>query len=161
MYIIRHGKSSWELEFAEDIDRPLTERGIRDAYEMGKRLIKRQLIPEVIFSSHANRALHTAVIMAGAMQISDDNVFIRRNLYMPSEEEIENTILSASDHIKKLAIFGHNPSFTAYANKYLKDPLDNIPTAGVVVITFDIDQWKAVSPGKVINEFVDCPKKKW
>ena len=161
LYIIRHGKSSWEVDFVEDIDRALTERGVRDAYTMGKRLKDRETIPEIIYSSPANRAIHTAIIMARVMQIPEDNILIRRGLYMAYKGDIKNIIDNTPEEISSLAIFGHNPSFGSLANKFLKEPLENLPTSGVIVLSFDIDSWKDISPESVISEHVDCPKKKW
>lgn len=40
-----------------DVGRLLNERGLRDASEMGRRLIKRDVIPDHIVSSLARRAL--------------------------------------------------------------------------------------------------------
>jgi phosphohistidine phosphatase len=161
LYIIRHGKSSWEVDFVEDIDRALTERGVRDAYTMGKRLLDRELIPELIYSSPANRAMHTAIIMARVMEIPEEKLFMKRGLYMAYKGDIKNIIDNAPEDISSLAIFGHNPSFGSLANKFLKEPLENLPTSGVVVISFDIDSWKDISPESIISEHVDCPKKKW
>ena len=63
LFIIRHGKSSWESE-VRDMDRPLTKRGVDNSYDMALRLANVSLIPERIYSSTGIRALHTAVIMA-------------------------------------------------------------------------------------------------
>ena len=161
IYIIRHGKSSWEADFVEDIDRALTERGVRDAYTMGKRLSDRKLIPEIIYSSPANRAMHTAIIMARVMQIPEENIFMKRGLYMAYKGDIKNIIDNAPEKISSLAIFGHNPSFGSLVNKFIKEPLENFPTSGVAVLSFDTDSWKDISPENVISEHVDCPKKKW
>ena len=161
LYIIRHGKSSWEMEYVEDIDRPLTERGVRNANTMGRRLFERDQVPDLIYSSPANRALHTAVIMARAMKVPESDIRIKYDLYMPDFEDIEKVIQETPDSISRLAIIGHNPSFTEFANRYLKEKLDNIPTAGLVILTFDAKAWKEVLSGEVIKEFIDCPKKKW
>ena len=62
LYIVRHAKSSWKYEGVDDIDRPLKERGIKDAHFLSKHLSKKIKRPDVFLSSSANRALHTAVI---------------------------------------------------------------------------------------------------
>lgn len=144
----------------EDIDRSLMERGIRDSYVMGKRLLEKGLIPELIFSSPAIRALHTAVIMARVMKIPEEKLCIKNELYMPYRGDIIKIIESAPDGVQSLALFGHNPCFTSLANGFLREPIDNLPTGGVAVITFNTGSWKEISPDNVVAETVDYPKKK-
>lgn len=64
LYLVRHAKSSWADMGLDDFDRPLNKRGLRDAPEMGKRLKKRKILPDVIISSPARRAINTAEIIA-------------------------------------------------------------------------------------------------
>ena len=64
LFLIRHAKSSWDDPALSDKDRPLSDRGRRDAPKMGKRLAKRDVKPDLILSSPARRALTTAEIIA-------------------------------------------------------------------------------------------------
>src|SRR5437763_1654347 len=64
LFLIRHAKSSWPDPALPDKDRPLGDRGRRDARKMGKRLAKRDVKPDLILSSPARRALKTARIIA-------------------------------------------------------------------------------------------------
>src|SRR5512132_3138635 len=57
LFLIRHAKSSWDDTALPDKDRPLNDRGKRDAPKMGKRLAKRDVKPDLILSSPAKRAL--------------------------------------------------------------------------------------------------------
>ena len=45
LVIIRHAKSSWDDPFLNDHDRPLAERGLKDAPKMAKRLKKEKIHP--------------------------------------------------------------------------------------------------------------------
>ena len=160
LYIIRHGKSSWDHEGLEDIERPLANRGIRNAGEMAERLLEKNLVPDLILSSPASRALNTALIMSRTWGIRAENLQIRDDLYMAYLSEIDQVIAGVSAEIKNLAIFGHNPSFTAYANKFLELPLDNLPTAGIVIVTLDSENWGGIGPKHVKETYVDYPKRK-
>jgi len=159
LFIIRHGKSSWEHEGLEDIDRPLAPRGLRNAGEMAERLLKKKLVPQLVLSSPANRALNTARIMSERWGVGQENFQIHDTLYMAFLSEIEQVVASASADIRNLAIFGHNPSFTAYANSFLELPLDNLPTAGVVIVTLDSDSWSGIGRKHVKDTYVDYPKR--
>ena len=142
------------------MDRPLTERGVRNSYDMAARLAKADLVPEMLYSSTGIRALHTAVIMAREWKLPDDTLLARESLYMSGGREIDDVLAEIPENIESVAIYGHNPTFTAYANKYLSTPLDNLPTAGVVVLTFEAESWTTLSDGKLLEEVVDFPKKK-
>jgi phosphohistidine phosphatase len=159
LFIIRHGKSSWESE-VRDVDRPLTERGVRNSYDMADRLAKVDLIPEKIYSSTGIRALHTSIIMARVWGLSEDAVSVRESLYMSGSDEIDKVLSDVPEEFNAVAVYGHNPAFTSYANRLLSTPLDNLPTAGVVVLTFEAASWKELFSGKLVDEHVDCPRKK-
>lgn len=39
LYLLRHGKSSWEQQDLRDFERPLAERGLSDISTMGERFV--------------------------------------------------------------------------------------------------------------------------
>ena len=160
LFIIRHGKSSWDHHGLDDIDRPLAERGILNAEGMAKRLANMGLIPELLVSSPASRALNTALIMARFWMLKPSALQIHEPLYDAYISNIEKVVAGIPSKIQSLAIFGHNPSWTAYANEFLSHSLDNLPTAGVVVVTLESDSWKGIGLHQVKATHVDYPKKK-
>lgn len=160
LFIIRHGKSSWDVEGLDDIERPLAPRGTMNAETMASRLLEKAEVPELILSSPACRALNTALIMSRIWGLDPGALQIHDTLYMAYLTEIEEVVGGVPDHIKKLAIFGHNPSFTMYANQFLDNPLDNLPTAGVVIVTLESDSWKKINRSHVRKLYVDTPKRK-
>ena len=160
LFIIRHGKSSWDHQGLDDIDRPLAERGILNAEEMAKRLAQKGLIPELLISSPASRALNTALIMARFWMLKPSALQIHEPLYDAYISNIEKVVSGTPSKVQSVAIFGHNPSWTAYANEFLSSPLDNLPTAGVVVVTLESDKWNRIGRHQVKAIHVDYPKKK-
>lgn len=159
LLIIRHGKSSWENEGLDDIDRPLAERGIRNAHDMAQRISDLGQVPELMLSSPASRALNTALIMSRIWTLEADALQIHDPLYLAYISEIDQVISGTPHTIRSLAIFGHNPSFTQYANQFLEEPLDNLPTAGVVIVTLEAEDWKDIRSARVIRTHVDYPKR--
>jgi len=160
LFIIRHGKSSWDHEGLADIDRPLATRGLRNAGEMAERLLAAKQLPQLILSSPASRALNTALIMSKSWGLGPESLQIMDTLYMAYLAEIEQVVAGAPADIRNLAIFGHNPSFTAYANSFLELPLDNLPTAGVVIVTLESENWGGIGRKHVKETYVDYPKRK-
>jgi len=160
LYIIRHAKSSWDFDGLPDIHRPLSERGIRNASTMAKRLQDLGMIPELLFSSPASRALNTALIMKKVWGLPPDALQIHEALYEIFQSDMDSILSVASPEVKNLAIYGHNPTFTMYANWFLDKPLDNLPTAGVVVVTLDAEGWSGLEQSMVLEAYVDYPKRK-
>ena len=60
LLILRHAKSSWDNTWLSDHERPLNDRGRRDAPRMGRLLRDEELVPDLIITSSAERALSTA-----------------------------------------------------------------------------------------------------
>lgn len=160
LFIIRHGKSSWDHHGLQDIDRPLAPRGIRNAKEMAERLVAEKVVPQLILSSPANRALNTAKIMSECWGVGPEHLQIHDSLYMAHPSDIEQVVSGVSADIRNLAIFGHNPSFTIFANQFLKMHLENLPTAGVVIVTLESDSWSRIERTNVKGSYVDYPKRK-
>jgi len=159
LHIIRHGKSSWDFDEISDIDRPLSPRGVNNAYMMARRLKDNGIIPDLIISSPANRALYTAVIFARVMEIPWNKIDINENIYMGYSEDILRILEKIDNKYSSVFIFGHNPTFTVLANHFLAEQVDNIPTAGMVGLTFSLSGWNEVAKTRPDSEYFDYPKK--
>lgn len=159
LYIVRHGKSSWDYEQVDDIDRPLNERGISDGYKMARRVLKKKMIPELIISSNACRALHTATIFHRVLNMYPGSFMIDSSVYLAGIDQILNVIYGTDDSIDSLMIFGHNPGFTDIANYLSRLDISNVPTTGLVKLDFDIKKWTDVSRNILVAEEFDFPKK--
>lgn len=160
LYIGRHAKSSWDFPGRADIDRPLAERGVTNAYDMAQRMRSRDDKPGCIISSPANRALHTAIIYARELNVPFTDLLIDEALYMAGEDSILQIITGMDDHVDSVMVFGHNPDFTHFANYFLSDQIYNIPTCGVVRLVFAIKRWEDLHRGKLVSYLFDYPKKR-
>lgn len=160
LHIIRHGKSTWEYEKVADIDRPLSERGVLNAIEMATRFRERYPLPNLVLSSPASRALHTAIIYMRELKINFNHLQVNPDIYYTHEEEMIRMIKNLPRHMQSVMLFGHNPTFTELATIYSPNHINNIPTAGIVSLTFDIDQWNEITPKRLISSLFDFPKNK-
>ncbi len=159
LYIVRHAKSSWDNSDLDDFDRPLNERGKRNAPEMGERLKEKGIKPDLIISSSAKRAFSTAKKIAKEVDYPVDKIKKSENLYLASISSAINIIRQVDDSVAALMIFGHNPGWTELSNYLCDVYIDNIPTAGVSAIRFDFDSWAKIDKGKGKMLFFDYPKK--
>ena len=139
--LVRHAKSSWKDTSLADRDRPLNKRGKRDAPEMGRRIAAAGIRPSLIVSSPAVRAWTTAKIIAD--EIGYPREFLQRDsaLYLASVNGILDVIVSQDAGFNNLMLVGHNPGFTDFANYLVPGLTNNMPTAGVVSVELDTDDW--------------------
>ncbi len=158
LYLVRHAKSSWDNANLSDHDRPLNDRGERDAPRMGKRLQKRGNQPEAIISSSAVRAHTTASILATAIDYPTSDIAIDDRLYGAEPKDVRSIIGDLDDGIHCAMLVGHNPTFTALINALGRCDFDNVPTCGMAVLTFPVDSWKDIATiqGKLVD--FDFPK---
>ncbi len=159
LIIIRHAKSSWEDMTLSDFDRPLNNRGKRDAPAMGELMKKLKVIPQLMISSPAKRAKATAFEIAEKLGINEKDIVLNENLYHAATSEILRIASMVDDNIEKIVIVGHNPGLTYLANTKTGAYIDNIPTSGIVGIKFDIDSWKEVEDAQGVLAFFEYPKK--
>ncbi len=156
---VRHAKSDWGNEFLKDIDRPLNEKGYSDAYFLSDWFLKNQKAPDLMVSSTATRALNTALIFSRSLKFEMNKFRLIEEIYESSIELLIAMIRNQDDSINSLMLFGHNPSITNISN-YLAEDLffDNVPTCGMVALTFPISRWRDLSEKKGFLNFYQFPK---
>ena len=135
---MRHGKSSWDFSVS-DRDRPLEERGISDAHLVASALENLDLKIHASFSSPANRALHTAMIVLRTLDFPFSKFHISNDLYDFSGESVVQFVKDLDDKLETVLIFGHNHAFTQIVNAFGNQYIENVPTAGLVQLNFEVD----------------------
>ena len=159
LILLRHAKSSWEDNSLADSERPLAERGLRDAPNMAKRLAQRGVRPDVFITSPARRARHTAELVAAGIGSHAAEIRIDPRVYLASPGELLGIVSSLDDSWQEVVLVGHNPGFTQVANMMLPTlRLANLPTAGVVAIHCDTGHWRDISSSSPGLVFYDYPK---
>ncbi|WP_242158524.1 SixA phosphatase family protein [Aestuariivivens sediminis] len=155
LILIRHAKSSWEHDVI-DHERPLNDRGYRDAKLVSNHISTKNLTPDLVLVSDATRTRLTADAFIEAFPISMDKVQYNYDLYDFSGYNLTKVIKNCPSDINQLMVFGHNHAITAFVNTYGSKYIDNVPTCGVVVIDFDIQYWENLKQG--ITREVIFPK---
>jgi phosphohistidine phosphatase len=160
LYIVRHAKSSWTDPYLIDHQRPLNRRGQKAAPEMARRLKKRGVRPDAIVSSDALRALETATAMAGILGLPGKAVHKNPAVYNATCDEIVEIVRRFKDDWKTVMVVGHNPTLTELANQFYPHLIENIPTAGIVELRFNVPSWKHIHRDHVDSGAFDFPKNK-
>ena len=152
LLILRHAKSSWESAKLSDHDRPLNNRGKRDAPRIGRKLLKEGLIPQVIISSSAVRAYSTAEKVAKACGYEDE-ILVDSSLYGSGYTEYLNVLINQDDNYDTVMLVGHNPH-SEQLLEILTGKMVTMPTCTVACVSLPIPSWKKVSPhtkGELLN----------
>ncbi len=159
LVLIRHAKSSWASPLQADFDRPLNERGNKDAPEMGRRLRKAGLIPDLVICSTAQRTRETATHITTATGYDINSVQWQDKLYHCAPAVFEELLYELPDSARVVYIIAHNPGITEYANSLTRDFYTaDMPTCGVVATAAEVDKWEDFGQARKKVILFDYPK---
>ena len=156
LMLLRHAKTENEAPSGRDEDRRLDNRGHRDAAEIGSWIGHHPPFPDLVLVSHAMRALQTWQIAWEAMKelVSEPEVELVPELYGADVSQLLETIRDASSaDPKRLMLVGHNPGMHELGlalagsgdHAGRKALTDNLPTSGLAIFDFDLDDWADVA----------------
>lgn len=157
IYLMRHAKAESPTHGQKDFDRMLAPKGHTQAPQMGVRLKSLGCQLQLLISSPADRAAQTARYVAEQIQYDADNIHYDENIYSSSVRILMGIINQQAKHIGQLMLVGHNPEFSYLAEYLTGESIGNMPTAGVVKITFEVPEWGMVSGGNGTLAFFEYP----
>src|ERR1700722_13745209 len=108
LLIIRHAKSSWDQSILNDFERPLNERGKRDAPEMAKRLVSKNINIDLFIASPAKRAKKTAELFIREFSRNENEILLIPGLYHAPVQTFVEVISGVEDSYSSIAVFSHN-----------------------------------------------------
>ena len=159
LLLVRHAKSSWEDLSQKDFDRPLNDRGKKDAPVMAKRLRKEEDVKlDAIISSPAKRAFSTAKFFADEFDIKKKHIIEIKELYEASIENFYNAVINIDDDYNSVALFSHNPGITAFVNQLTNVHVDDMPTCAVFALRINAKSWKDFRTAEKQFLFFEYPK---
>lgn len=144
LMLVRHGQANSGIYASSDFNRTLSNTGIDEAQELAFRLKNKSLIPSYLVSSPAVRAVSTAQIFAGIWGKEIEEIITQDTIYDSSIQSLLQTINGLNDRIEFVALFGHNPEISSFAEYLTYAGFDQMPTCGVVVIDFPFESWEMV-----------------
>jgi phosphohistidine phosphatase len=158
LLIMRHAKSDWGSSSMSDFERPLNKRGFASAPLMGRELINKKRIPELIISSPALRAKTTAELLASVIDYNRAIQF-EKNFYFGYIDEIIQLVRKTDNSLRSIMIVGHNPTLEYLLEELLIQQVAySFPTAAIASINFEIEKWEAVSKNSGTLEWLIVPK---
>jgi phosphohistidine phosphatase len=160
LMLLRHAKTEHDAPSGRDQDRRLDERGRREAAEIGSWIGRHPPLPDSVLVSPAVRAHQTWEIAWQAMKDlgkdlgPEPQVELLPELYGAGPAQLLQTIRSASAaDPQRLMLIGHNPGMHEMALALAgsggvagREALaDNLPTSGLAVFDFAVDDWADVA----------------
>ena len=139
LLILRHAKSSWKHPDLEDHDRPLNNRGKRDAPRMGRLMREEGVLPEWAFGSTARRAratLERALEGSGAAC----EAHLSPELYLAAPEQIVDVLRRTPEPHSRVLVVGHNPGMEDLVLALTGEDV-TFPTAALAVVDCTCEKW--------------------
>jgi phosphohistidine phosphatase len=157
--LLRHGQAQPIDSCAEDFERELTRRGVIEAQEIADRMLERNLIPDLILVSPAERAWSTAEIVAAACELDAKQIQGARELYLATPETTWRVLAQRAGSLKHILICGHNPGLSRIASRLGPKPQTReLPTGGIATAVWHHADWTTVQPETAESCELDDPE---
>lgn len=159
LLLVRHAKSSWSDFSIKDFDRPLNDRGKKDAPEMASRLVDKDITIDAFIASPAKRARKTAELFVKEFKGEKGDIIFFEELYLANPSAFFDVISKTDDKFKTIAVFSHNEGITDFANNLTDTKIDDMPTCGIFAVKAKIKHWSDFKDADKEFWFFDSPKK--
>lgn len=153
LILLRHAKSAWDDPGLADFDRPLASRGRKAAPLVGAYLARRNMVPGLVLTSSAQRAIETLDLVCAGWQ-TKPTVRKLKSLYLAMPREMLRRVQAIGRGPDCVMLVGHNPGIADLANwlcshgkaEQRAKLARKFPTGAVVVIEFDVEDWADIDP---------------
>ena len=161
LFLLRHAKSAWDSPSLEDFDRPLSERGRREAEWVADLIRTRDIRLSRILCSSAQRTRETLAALLPAFR-RDTSIEVTRRLYEAPAERLltvlrEQLLTVLREQLvtdQAVMLIGHNPGLESLAGlltgggepSLISALRRKYPPAGLAQFEFALEQWSDVGP---------------
>ncbi|ACF47175.1 putative phosphohistidine phosphatase, SixA [Prosthecochloris aestuarii DSM 271] len=159
LYLVRHAKSSWDNANMSDFDRPLNSRGEKAAPLMAQKMLKASVVPDLIITSPAKRALSTAEVFSDMLDYPVERIEQRMEIYEGGIQHMLKLVQEIDDSCNTVLLFGHNPNLTIFTHFLTSKHIQNVATCGIVKILMPHEHWNETMMDSGNFQWYDYPKK--
>tara|TARA_B100001564_G_scaffold358529_1_gene377448 strand:- start:161 stop:670 length:510 start_codon:yes stop_codon:yes gene_type:complete len=159
--LIRHAKSDWDYSIQDDMDRPISKKGINKTKKICEFLKKKKLLFEEVFCSPSKRTKETLDIIIKYLP-REPSIYFLENLYHTSTIDIFDTVMLEAKK-KKVLIVSHQPLlsnsidnfFSGSQNKHYFNAITSYPTSALFNVSFKCDKWHQIlKSNSFLNFFI-------
>jgi len=158
LYLIRHAKANEMSGGESDKEREINATGQVNAAKTGRYLFEKNIIPDIIYSSPAVRAVQTANFLAEQLKLETDEVELSDEIYDASVRSLLQIINKLDETWQTVFIVGHNPAISYLAEYLTGDQVGSMPTCGVTAVSIDGMSWQEVTQDSGRLEFQLSPE---
>ena len=144
LYLMRHAQSADKQSGQSDKERELTQKGMRDALIIGRHITAQKINLDLIISSTATRANHTAELVSGTLKLDEDKFQLEDELYEASVRTFLSLINQFDETLNHILCVGHNPVISYLAEYLTKAEIGDMPPAGLAIIQCNVNHWREV-----------------
>jgi phosphohistidine phosphatase len=142
---MRHAKSEWHSAAKSDFDRPLNQRGSKDAARMGQYLQQQNIKPGLVLSSSAERAKQTALAVVDALHMNPDQILFNKDLYLADRPTLLKILHSVPDATDSVLLVAHNPGLDDLVEWLAPEP-PSLSESGKLMTTAAIAMFAVPKP---------------
>lgn len=158
LFLIRHADAIKKTTKLSDINRPLSAKGKRAAKELGIQLKESALLPDVYYSSPADRAIKTAKIIAKTLNFNCKKIIINNNMYAATVKDLIKLVNKIDNAYSSAVLFGHCPEFLVLLNYFTALNIEDFPKCAVFCIKFKVNFWEKVSKNSGVVSYCNLPQ---
>jgi phosphohistidine phosphatase len=166
LLLFRHGKAANNA--VDDFSRPMKDSGKRGSQRMGSWLWQKNIRPDYIITSPAERALVSTHKLCKAMGMDAVSIEVNRRLYRAELKTLLSVLAECPEKKQRVLLVGHNPGLSELLMYLLagKAPVPDdgklLPTATLARLVMP-GSWKALDFGsaqlKSLTRPGDLPRK--
>ena len=139
LLLMRHAKSSWKHPELPDAERGLAKRGKKDAPLIGSLLKDKELVPQAILSSTAERSRQTALALAETSGYQGE-VAYQDGLYLAEPEGYLAALTALPEPLERVLVIGHNPGLEGLL-QLLSGRIEALPTSTIAYLSLPVQRW--------------------
>ena len=157
IFVLRHAKSSWDNVNLSDHDRPLADRGIKDAAKLCAFVKKRGHKLDKVLCSTAKRAKETYDLIADGFNYEIDKTNFTDKLYFGDVTDIIRDLRELDESLNSILIVGHNPTLHHLVELLTNEQIDRFTTCNLAIISY-AGKWITLNSHKCSLKSIVKPK---
>lgn len=157
VYIVRHAKANRKGLNSTDFERSLSNEGMSDARSTGQFLRSQNVVPGLIISSAADRAIKTAEIIATEINYPISRIDHRESLYEIEVDDLLRMLHDLDDSYDSVMFVGHNPPMSIMSDYLTRYGVGNLAPGAIFCCEFNVNSWKTISKYSGIFKFLKTP----
>jgi phosphohistidine phosphatase len=146
--LIRHATAEPESPSSTDFDRNLDPMGVKEALSLGTFLKQKNEIPEIVFSSPAQRTMQTTRQFLSVLNLDFETTCKPDfNLYNSGYANLLSFLVKSESSSPTLALVAHNPGISQLATVLSEDAAYQLSPGSAVCLSFATDSLKNIKSG--------------